>query len=267
MARPRHLPDYTNPPLDEVVLGVQFAPIPGYSSVNAQAISQLFASHFPRVEEHPLLQPQYETFGGVNPQTGFQFQLSAVPPGSRLWFISGESNHLLQFQPDRFIANWRRSSNPAPYPRFEGVAEAFRSNLTLLADHVSRNFGYEMAINQAELSYINIIPVTDFAEAGHWFSVWKGDNLNLEGLNTTFTEIAKDGEGLPFARLHCQIQSVFSVDGKHRAFSLNLTFRGKPAGSDIPTAMRFLENGRAAIVTRFAAITTPQAHEVWGRKS
>ena len=31
-------------------------------------------------------------------------------------------NHILQFQPDRFIANWKRHRNPQQYPRFEGIA-------------------------------------------------------------------------------------------------------------------------------------------------
>ncbi len=265
MARPAHLPDYAEPPLDEVVIGVQFAPIPGYSSVSAQGIWDLYAAQFPTIQEQPMLQPQFETFGGSNLQASFQFQLGA-PVGSRIWFISADANHLIQFQPDRFLANWRKNPNLRPYPRFEGIAEAFEMNLILLRKYLSTTFGYEIDINQAEVSYINVVPVEDFSEAGDWFSLWNGGHLNVEALNTSFTEVMRGRDGRPLARLHHEIQSAFTIDGKQKAFSLNLTFRGKPAGNDVTSAMQFLATGREAIVTRFSAITTQRAHQIWGRK-
>lgn len=266
MARPQHLPDFTDPPLDEVVLGVQFSPIPDYSSVNAQEIWNLFKSNFPLIQEQPLLQPQFETFGGSNLQASFQFQLGA-PVGSRLWFISSDSNHLVQFQPDRFLANWRKSPNPHPYPRFEKVAAAFESNLSVLSQHLSKAFEHSLDVNQAEVSYINIIPVEEFSEVGRWLTLWSGGHLNVEALNANFTEVIRGDDGKPMARLHHEIRSVFTADGKQKAYSFNLTFRGKPNGIDVNSAMEFLAAGRIAIVTRFDELTTVRSHEFWGKKS
>jgi uncharacterized protein (TIGR04255 family) len=70
MRRPDHLPDFTDPPLDEVVLGVQFTPVPGYASVHSMKVWDLFRAEFPKVEELPALEPQFETFGGVSAQVG-----------------------------------------------------------------------------------------------------------------------------------------------------------------------------------------------------
>ncbi len=53
--RPDHLPDFAEPPLDEVVLGVQFEPVSGYSAVYAKDIWELFRSEFPKVQEQPIL--------------------------------------------------------------------------------------------------------------------------------------------------------------------------------------------------------------------
>lgn len=265
MQRPAHLPDFTDPPLDEVVLGVQFKPVPSFRSVHTKAVWDLYRDDFPRVEEKPLLQPQFETFGGANLQPSFQFQVGS-PVGSRLWFVSEEGNHLLQFQPDRFLTNWRRNPNSQPYPRFEGIVEAYLSNLTTLETHLSNHFSYAMDINQAEVTYINIVKVEDFSEAGRWFSLLSGDVLNIEGLNTSFSEVICDPPDKPFARLVHSIQSVYSIDGKDKAFNLSLTFRGKPASSDLTSAVAFLTAGREAIVMRFKKITTPYAHEQWGLK-
>lgn len=264
MTRPDHLPDFTDPPLDEVVIGVQFAPVPAYNSVHSMNIRELFQPEFPKTAEQPMIETQFETFGGSNIDAGPRIHVGAPPVGSRLWFMSKDENHLLQFQSDRLIANWRRHPNPQPYPRFEGISKAFARNLQRLVDHFSREFAYQTDINQAEVSYINIIPVNDFADAGDWLNLWNGQQLNVEGLNISFSEVINNEENRPFARLRHEIQSVYTVDGKKRALRLSLTYKGKPRGNDIASAMEFLASGRNAIVTRFGKITTKSAHEKWG---
>lgn len=264
MKRPEHLPDFTDPPLDEVVIGVQFAPVPEYNSVHSLRIWELFQPEFPKVAEKPMIETQFETFGGSNIDAGPRIHVGAPPVGSRLWFMSDDENHLLQFQSDRLLVNWRRHPNPQPYPRFEGLSEAFANNLQRLANHFVSEFSYQPDINQAEVSYINIIPVDDFAESGDWLSLWNGLQLNVEGLNLSFSEVINDEENRPFARLRHEIQSVFTVDGKRKALRLSLTYKGKPRGNDINSAMDFLVRGREVIVARFGTITTKRAHKKWG---
>ncbi|EEE35440.1 conserved hypothetical protein [Rhodobacteraceae bacterium KLH11] len=267
MQLPDHLPDFTDPPLDEVVLGVQFAPVPSYTSVYAMEIWELFKESFPKVLEQPILEPQFETFGGLNVQTGPKIQFGSPPVGSRLWFLSNDENHLLQFQPDRFLTNWRRQPNPQPYPRYEGIAASFLENLKKLEAHFADRFAYKIDINQAEIGYINVIPVDDFSEASDWFRMWNGAHLNTEALNASFNEVITDQEGKPLARLRHDLQSVFSVDGKSRAFRLSLTYKGKPAGSDLVSAMEFISGGREASVEKFDEITTETAHRIWGKQA
>lgn len=263
MTRPKHLPDFADPPLDEVVLGVQFAPVAPYSSVHARDIWELFSNEYPAVEEQPLLHPQFETFGGANIQPNIQFQIGNPQVGSRLWFVSTDDSHLLQFQRDRFLTNWRRRPINGPYPRYEKIAKRFENSLIILGNHLKDKFSYYMDINQAEATYINIIQVDNFSDVGNWFSLWNDGILNIEGVNASFSEVIKDENGKPHARLFHEIQSVFSIDGKHRAFKLTLTFRGKPAHNDIESAIGFLSKGREAIVLRFKQITTNRAHQMW----
>lgn len=265
MIRPEHLPNFTNPPLDEVVLGVQFASIPKYTSVFANDIWALFKDEFPTVEEQSILEPKFETFGGVNLPPRVQFQVGPPPIGSRLWFVSPEENHLLQFQADRFLINWRKHPRPQEYPRFEGISETFKQNLNLLRDHFFTTFQYELDVNQAEVAYINIIRVEEFSDIGDWLELWDGGGLNVEALNISFNEVILDAEGKPYARLTHDIQSVFSTEHNHKAFRLSLTFRGKPKSNNVPAAMEFLALGRDKIVKRFDEFTTDQAHKIWGK--
>lgn len=265
MTRPEYLPDFTDPPLDEVVLGVQFAPVNGYTSVGASRIWDVFRAEFPTVEEHPVLDPQFEMFGGANLQAGPRIHVGAPPVGSRLWFLSEDENHLLQFQPDRFISNWRRRPNTEQYPHFEGLAAAFEENLSRLSSRLNADFGFRMTINQAEVSYINVIPVERFSDASDWFALWDGGMIDIEGLNVSFNEVFRDQNGRPFARLNHQIQSVVTMDGAKKAFRFSLVFKGKPEGENMDSALRFLATGRDAIVMRFEETTTAKAQEYWGK--
>ena len=265
--RPQHLPDYSDPPLNEVVLGIQYVPVPAYSSINAQEIWNLFCRDFPIVQEQPLIPPVFETFGGTNLRPSFQFEIGGAPVGSRLWFIAPNRDHLIQFQSDRFLANWRKQSETHDYPHFEPIAAAFEKNLSSLEKYFLERFSYTISINQAEVSYINLIPVEDFSDVGLWFSFWQGKNLNMETMNLNFKEIMRGSNGQPIARLHHELQSVFTMDGRHKAFQLSLTFRGKPPDGNINSALDFIKLGREVIVNRFTLMTTTQAHEHWGRVS
>lgn len=267
MTRPAHLPDFEKPPLDEVVLGVQFGTLPGYTSVFAHEVWQLFQPRYPAVSEHPLLSPSFESFGGGNPQPSVQFQMGPAPIGSRQWFSTKEGNDLIQFQADRFIANWRKQPRPQEYPRFEGISEAFEANLGSLNGYAIDRFNTPLAVNQCEVAYINIIPVDQFSDANRRFKLWENGEIAIENLNINFDEVVKGEDGRPYARLKHHIQSVFAADGSHRAFRLSLTFAGKPTGSGIESAMDLIREGRERIVARFAQVTTKEAQELWGRIS
>ncbi len=263
MQPPDHLPDFTDPPLDEVAFGVQFEPVPGYSSVHSMKVWDLFKPEFPGVEEHHLLDTQFEIFGGANVQAGPRIHIKGAPIGSRLWFLSEDKNRLLQFQADRFIANWRKRPTQQPYPRFEKISDAFEKNLNKLAVHLTSKFECQIEINQAEVTYVNIIPVENFSQAGDWFELWNDGGIDIEALNYSFNEVIRGSDGKPLARLNHEIKSVFTADSSHKAFRLSLTYKGKPADNNIASAMEFLANGREAIVTRFGEITTKKAHQIW----
>lgn len=265
LERPGHLPDFANPPLDEVVLGVQFEPIVGYLSVHSRGIWDLFSESYPTVQEKPSLDPQFETFGGFNTQGNVELQIGVPPVGCRLWFISADHSHLLQFQPNRFLINWRRRPNSETYPRFESIAEEFRANLITLVEHVRETFEHEISINQVEVTYINVIPVQDFGEAGNWFSIWDSKSINAEILTANVSEVHYNEEEKPCARLFHEIQCGQTIDGKQKAFRFSLVFRGIPNGKDLSSAIEFLRLGREKIVLRFDEITTEQAHTIWSK--
>ena len=261
MKTSRTLPDFENPPLSEVVVGIQFEPPPQYNSVYAGQVWDIFKTDFPKVVEQPGLMPQFELFSGGMQGSQMQFGFGGSFMNNRLWFVSQDDSHLLQFQNDRLLLNWRKNPVGAPYPRFAVLSNSFGGYVEKLQASFSKIFNFDLRINQAEISYVNIISVEEMSESGKWLKVGNDSKLKIESFNTTFTEVLMDEFSRPCGRFYSVCQS--DQLGKNIHFSL--TCRGKPNGEDIDAGKNFLNFGHEYIVNKFTELTTKEAHSIWGR--
>ena len=265
MSRPADLPDFRNPPLNEVAIGVQFGPPRGYSQIRAGEVWALFKSEFPLVEEHPPLPPAFETFGLPLVQ---QMRLGFVTGAAhdRFWFLTKPKDELIQFQQDRLLHNWRKIGDEAnEYPRFERMIEKFKAELIRLEQYVGQLSPQALAINQCELTYINLIPCAADAscQPGQWLKILNFGTSDAEDFTVVFRRVIHDRTGAPLGRLVCEA-TVALVSGR-RMIQLALAARGAPVHSDIPAALDFLVRGREIVVRTFAEITTDSAHLAWQR--
>lgn len=256
---------FASPPLDEVILGVQFAPAPGFNSTFNGDVYNLFQPDFPSVDEHPALPPQVEAFGG-NPSPGFQINFANVPPKSRLWFISLDQSHLIQFQDDRLLFNWQNRSASTPYPRHEKMSEIFGRNLNVLSDFYTKAFGSGLVVTQAEAAYVNIIPITSTNEIGNWLKLVNPAGLEVEGVSMVTSRVIYSEARQPVARVFYEAQVVFHQQTGQPALRFVLTCRGKPSGETIADALQFTTFARDRIVEDFCRLTTDEAQHKWGRQ-
>ena len=263
--RPTDLPDFRNPPLNEVVLGVQFSPARGYSQIRAGEVWALYKSKFPLVEEQPPLTPVFETFGRLQPM---QMNLGIITGAShdRFWFLTPEKDELIQFQEDRLLHNWRKvGEGTNEYPRFERMIEKFERELGGLEGYFATLSPQTLAINQCEVTYVNHIPWTGAAgnDASRWLRFLQfGDSL-AEEFSITFRRTIPSPTNQPIGRLICEASAALA-DGK-RVIRLSLTARGAPARPDVSAALDFLQRGREIVVRAFAQLTTEAAHQEWQR--
>lgn len=267
MARPTELPDFRSPPLIEVVVGIQFAPVQGYQQIRAGEVWALFRKDYPRVEELAPLQPMFETFGlPQGGQTGLG--ITVGPTHSRFWFISSSGDELIQFQRDRILHNWRKIGvQQNEYPRFEKIISTFASEIRALNDYFIDLAGKPAAINQCEISYINHIELEAEdrqTDAGDWLRFIRFDQNELEDISVVFRKTIQATDGRPQGRLTCEAVSTLDVNGR-KIILFTLTARGAPVHSTIESALEFLTIGREMIVTSFADFTTESAHVFWGR--
>lgn len=266
LTRPSHLPDFKEPPINEVVLGVQFATPRGYSQIRAHEVWQLYRSDYPTVQEHQALAPAFETFGipsAASPEISFISGASH----DRFWFLSATSEELIQFQQDRLLHNWRKvKESGSEYPRFERMIAKFEEELETFENYASKLAPQALRINQCEVTYINHISVAEESASlrpADWLTVVGGGAQDFDDFATSLRQILKNGNK-PFGRLIVNAATARRPDGK-KLISLNITVRGSPSGAGRSEAIQFLKNARDVIVCKFAEITTKQAHDAWGR--
>lgn len=261
------LPDFADPPIDEVVLGIQFDAIPAFRAVNTFQVWELFREEFPKVEDVPSLEPQLEIFGGSQPRASFAFGPMSLRP--RSWFISSDDTHLIQFQDDRLLLNWRK--RPAalgaghPYPRYESIADRFVSCIDRLGEFFSKTFGEKLRITQAEVSYINTIMMPELSCIGEYLNFIDVSAIEPESFAASFVERVSEPSGKNVARMYHELQTT-PPGAQVTAARFTLTVRGKPSDGTSTSARQFLDLGRRRIVTRFCELTTSAAQEKWGRQ-
>ena len=139
------LPHYENPPLNELVLGVTFAPLPDFKAPHTGLFWSLIQDQFTRCEHVPIIG---DLTAITEPLTGL--------PLPRLWFINQADDLLVQLQKNKFLFNWRKRNDM--YPRYDKVSKHFFELLSTFRSFVCE---YDLGIIKPcdfELSYINVIP-------------------------------------------------------------------------------------------------------------
>jgi uncharacterized protein (TIGR04255 family) len=265
--RPADLPDYDDPPVNEVVIGIQF----DHTTITGAHVGLFWEKlrhEFPKVSEQPPLEPRIESFQPRRysaPILDFAFWR-----GSRHWLTSEDDVHVIQIQADRFVYNWRRGPHNAIYPHFEVLQEKF----WVIAEEWSaflKGMGNTLKLTQWEVSYINHILTPD----GHptladVLSFW-GEELDYamggdaEAGRMEAQKILTENNS-PWARMYVNITTAIRFD-QTPLIAFELTVRGPPGDGDAwASAHDRLFKGRHQIVTAFDALTTRKMHTIWGKR-
>lgn len=274
MAHP--LPEFDNPPVIEVVLGVQFEKLDSLGTPQLGYAWHAFRDRFPETEQQPPLDPVFEQFGPrAGRRPGVRLEFMAALPQPRLWLLNESGNELVQIQQDRFVRNWRKREDSDEYPRYRNLRELFRRDFEEFRGLVQREQWGEVVPNQCEVTYVNIIPAGEgWEHHGELEKVltvfvahYSDDRLGTpEEASVNVQYILRDAETEPVGRLRVAAHPVFLVSDNRAAIRLTLTARGKPDGDGVDGAMGFLDRGHEAIVRGFASITTPEMHKLWERR-
>jgi uncharacterized protein (TIGR04255 family) len=261
------LPEFDNPPVGEVAVGVQFLPVPGLQGLALAPLRDLWRQSYPRTQEQAPLVPAIEGAPPLLPQ----LQLRMVQaPSVRVWFLSDDDTELVQLQPDRLLVNWRSGEAPAPYPRYRHMRQVFAQCFSDLDRFVAGEQLGEIVITQVELSYINVIEVDpdDLGRMDYFLGGWSGaaDHHLGQPEQSRLTLVFPIPDlGQPPVRLYVEVNPAQRPNGQPVLF-FTLTVRGNPGGKSLDETLRFLDGAHGHLVRSFAELTTESMHRIWQRR-
>jgi uncharacterized protein (TIGR04255 family) len=268
------LPLFERPPVTEVTIGLQVQGV-RFRAVHLGALSAQYADRYPVVEERLPSPLQIEQFERKSPSgIHFQFQLLDRPPLPMVVFLAEDRSRLIQIDDSRFFWAWRRSAEEIEYPRYEMFREEFIRDANIYDDFTTEVGITNQAVTQAEIVYVNDIPMSEGPRPDMLAHVLPAfatrDMESAEEISTVSTSqhfTYKTQPGIDYARLH--ITAEPAVVDSEPVLRLSLVYRGEPheqfAGESLADIMRFLDQGHDRIVRAFAANTTPEAQQEWGR--
>jgi uncharacterized protein (TIGR04255 family) len=269
-----NLPEFDQPPVSEMALGVQFAPITGFTSGHYGWFWKLYlGSIWTKAQDANRLVPQFEKFDEKE-----MWQVPSPPiviqnlqHADRILFINDDDDRIIQLQNDRFHYNWRKREQ-RDYPSFATINSEFRERLQVFETFV-RDCGLENPLyNQWELTYFNIVYKGDlWNDADDWAKLFPGliaraDTHDLGLVRVPSISMQKFEIQPRRGHLYVVAQHVKAEDGRE-ALQVNLTARGPVIADDQDWDLASgMARGHAALVRTFRNIASPQARAHWGER-
>ena len=267
----QNLPSYKNPPVTEVVIGVQFDQLQNFSILHHGLYFERIKENYPKFEAHPPLSETKEIFGEPSRAVEIVPHFSNMPPLPRSWFLVADGNKLVQLQQDYFIHNWRKVKGDEKYPRFNNICKEFISLWNDFLKFIQEQKLGNVLLNQWEITYVNHIDKGDIwnslGDLGNVFNCFtnKFSKKYLPVpekvvLNSTFAFPEK------FGRLYVTLQPAMRKRDNVECLQLRLTAKGRLASNNSKSINQALDLGHEWIVLGFTDLTTNQAHKFWGRE-
>ena len=265
------LPEYKNPPINEVFIAIEFVPIVNWQSVYSGLYWASVKDSYPFTETHPPLPPSIEIqddniFANMPPRIEFVSANS-----NRIWLLSPDKTNLLQLQRDRFVVNWRQVVGDEAYPRFDqSVLPTFKTEFAKYKSFIENTVGGKVDVKSCELAYYNNLVMgvdwENIQDALSNFSYFRkptgsGYLPSLETINMSGVFKIPNSKG----RLGFNIAHALRPKDMKQIIQFSLTARSNIEDSSDAGIARWLLNARECIVRCFTDLTTERAHERWGR--
>ncbi len=264
-------PEYLNPPIVELIFAVALQPLTVSVVDLAQFGLQELGSEFPVHQDQPPTQMAIETFDEAVQDLAPTLALLAGPPPIRLWFQSDDKTRLVQLQRDWLAYNWQRGSDETSYPRYDAVEQRFLRTWDSFSDYIEGLSGQIVSARSCELSYINhVVPSGTWAHEGKLHRVIRlasqpDDSLPAPEDGQISFRYRISHEGRDIGRLYVQATPRQRQSDQEPVIQLTLTARGKSLSPGREGMAGFFRLAHEWIGNAFAAVTTREAQDAWGR--
>ena len=255
---------FTNPPVEEVVFDLHFERLSSVQFVHLAEIWNLYKADFPNVQEMPPLPPSIEDFEAPLQQQNLAFKVSNEVNFPRLWFLAEDDASLIQFQPDRFIYNWRKREASPQYPSYSRISPLFKELVRQFSSWIEDELDAEFKILQIELRYINSISHQDLQRLDEIFSIFDRLSIAMEGLQFSSVQPVHSDPDRRVGRILTELNSSLSDNDNSHIHWLSLTGKGKPDSESLVDAMKLMDIMHDVLTNHFIEISTDKAKRIWG---
>ena len=252
------LPEFENPPVLEVVAGVQFERLALMQTRHFGQFWELIKSEFPTSHDAPPLPDVTEPFS---------VEVLSLPPLRRMMLISADNHYVIQLQDSRFHVNWRKTRNSDAYPRFPNIFgrfEQYWNEFTRLVPDLELG---SIKPTKYELTYVNHIDASskDFATSvAKSVKMYRWEGVRAEFLPQPSSVSAVWQFSLPDSKGSLNANLSHARREKEDVLVLNMVCLG--AASAAYGLGEWFETAHEWIVRGFTDLTTDEAHKRWGRR-
>lgn len=256
---------FAAPPVDEVVLGVQFDALPAWSAAHAGWFwKESLAPSWERVQEALRLDDAFERFGEREFKAPGGITLREPNERPRVQLVSANDDRLIQIQDTRLHYNWRKRTSP--YPGYDGVKSEFVASFGAFERFVSKAGLGELSPNQWELTYVDLIYQGDlWRSPDDWPRILQIlhdpaaniPNQRLDTISLSYSVRLHEDRG----RLHLKVNHAKRLPSGPEAIRLEFTARG-PAESQADV-MSGLDLGHESVTQMFRSMISEEAQQSW----
>mgnify|MGYP006269987801 CR=1 FL=1 len=261
-------PSFKNPPLIEVVAGVQFEHPLNLRTLDFADIWTTFdREKFPKYREMPPLKPML-------PDNVHMIDMSDLPPMRRFWFETEKQDALIQTQQDRLIYNWKRPpanfDDKNCYPRYDLVIEDFFKHYDTFINLLKEKEVTNAKPSFLELSYINLIdiPENGLSDIKQIFKDidWFSDSRILPVPDSIQHRWFFQVPDLPL-RLVADLSTRQRIHDGQIALQYELSVRGPINKSSSEDMREWFDNAHLWITHGFIDTTSEYIHKKWEREA
>jgi uncharacterized protein (TIGR04255 family) len=261
-------PEFERPPLDEVVLSVQFDPLPGFHAAHLGRYWKSIREQYPHTEDQPPLLPLMEQpiAPAISPVS-----VHVGSMGIRAWFLDESKSRIIQLQQGRFVKNWRKLNEADQYPRYKVLVEEFKREWEgFLAFAREESLGM-VNVNQCELTYIDHIEPKTADKLGDLDDIFTFQRPRESAAFLPNPEFLSWSAGYKLpgeqGRLHVVMNPAFRPRDMQIILLMNFTARGVPADKRAESVFGWFDLAHDWINGAFGELTDTKMHHAWGKKS
>ena len=258
---------FEDPPLREVVLGIQFDRIVRWRAAHAGMFLSECAQEYAVVDEcEPIVHVREPSQEQHELLVALLNQAVPIPQPPRVRCTNKDRTRMLQIQADRLHVNWLREG---PYPRYSALRDDFRRIVSDLQDFLQRHGIGALRPDLWELTYVNLVPRGELWESpGDWHRVIR--------MASTAMPVPLEEWSLAAARIdwafHMRgdfgnIYVALMPQAHLRQDALRFTITARGPATSLESALEGLDRGHGEVVELFQAIPTERCHRLWRLKT